>query len=155
MIGVVVDYDLIAGPVPIGDDGVVVGENAPVEIVEPEAFAIAALEVEDVMGTEASCKAAACPGVIQVKAGVVAATFVADPLIVTNVHVGQFRMSLMVGWDVMLFGLMVRFGVRWFRLMSGSGVRAVRRDVSTANFRMASTMWLALVSPLLCKDNQA
>ena len=57
--------------------------------------------------------------------------------------------------------MVVRFGVRRFRFVSGtgSGVRAVRRDVSTANFRMAATvwlisMWLALVAPLLCKDNQ-
>jgi hypothetical protein len=28
-----------------------------------------------------------CPGVIQVEAGIVAAAFVADPLIVTDVHV--------------------------------------------------------------------
>jgi hypothetical protein len=68
-------------------------------------------------------------------------------------------MSLMIGRDVVLLGLTVRFAVRRFRLVSGSGVRAVRRDVSTANFRMAAAvrliaMWLALVSPLLCKDNQ-
>jgi hypothetical protein len=35
----------------------------------------------------------------------------------------------------------------------------VRRDVSTADFRMAATvwliaMWLAVVAALLCKDNQ-
>jgi hypothetical protein len=72
-------------------------------------------------------------------------------------------MSLAVGRDVvLLFGLTVCVGVRWFLSVSrsGSGVRAVRRDVSTANFRMAATlwliaMWLALVTPLLCKDNQA
>lgn len=68
-------------------------------------------------------------------------------------------MSLPVGGDVVLFGLTVRFGMRRFRLVSRSGVRTVRRDVSTANFRMAATlwliaMWLALVTPLLCKDNQ-
>jgi hypothetical protein len=75
-------------------------------------------------------------------------------------------MSLPVGRNVvlfgfsMLFGFTVRFGLRRFRSVSGSGVRAVRRDVSTANFRMAATvwlisMWLALAAPLLCKDNQA
>ena len=56
--------------------------------------------------------------------------------------------------------MVVRFGVRWFRRVSGSGVRAVRRDVSTANFRMAASVWLiavwlALVAPLLSKNNQA
>jgi hypothetical protein len=66
---------------------------------------------------------------------------------------------LPVGRDVVLFGLMVLRAVRRFRFVGGSGVRAVRRDVSTANFRMAATlwliaMWLALVTPLLCKDNQ-
>jgi hypothetical protein len=88
VIGVVVDYDLIAGPVPVGDNGVVVGKNAPVKVVEPEAFAISALKVEDVLGAEACGKPAVCPGLIQVEAGVVATTVVANPLIVLNVHVG-------------------------------------------------------------------
>lgn len=88
VVGVVVDYNLIAGPIPIGYDGVVVRENAPVEIVEPEALAISSLKVEDVFGTEACGKAAMRPGVIQVEAGIVAAAVVADPLIVLNVHMG-------------------------------------------------------------------
>jgi hypothetical protein len=73
-------------------------------------------------------------------------------------------MSLAVGRNVVLFWLTVLRCMRRFRFVSGggvsgSGVRTVRGDVSTANFRMAATvwliaMWLALVTPLLCKDNQ-
>ena len=73
-------------------------------------------------------------------------------------------MPLAVGSNAVLFGLTVLRCVRRFRFLSGggvsgSGVRAVRRDVSTANFRMAASMrliamWLALAAPLLCKDNQ-
>ena len=107
MIRVVVNHDLIARPVPVADDGVIVGENAPVKVVEPEAFAISALKVEYVLGTDASREVTMRPRVIQVEPGVVASRVVADPFVVTGVHVRDFRMSLVVGGNAMLFGLMM------------------------------------------------
>ena len=88
------------------------------------------------------------------EAGVVATTVMAYPFIVTGVNVRHFGMSLPVGGKVVLFGLMMGFGLRRWSSVLGGGARAARRNMSTANFGMAAAFLLALVAPLLCKDNQ-
>src|SRR4029077_8022531 len=73
MIRVVVNHDLIARPVPVADDGVIVRKNAPVKVLEPEPFAVSPLQVEYMLGADASGEVTMCPRVIKVEPGVVAA----------------------------------------------------------------------------------
>jgi hypothetical protein len=40
MVGVFVDHNLIASPIPAGDDVVIVKGDVPIEIAESEAFAV-------------------------------------------------------------------------------------------------------------------
>ena len=46
MVGVLVDHDLIASPVPAYDDVVIVRGDVPVEVVKPEAFPVSSRKVE-------------------------------------------------------------------------------------------------------------
>jgi len=169
MIRIVVNYDLIARPVPVSNDGIVVGKNAPVEVVEPEAFAISTLKVEYVLGADATREVAMRPRMIQVEPCVIAAGIVAHPFVVARVSVRDFRMSLMVGGNTMLFGLMMLVGLMMVRRLmvrcrsvrllrvrvGGCGARAVRGNVSPANFGVTAGAIMALAAFFLRKKHQA
>lgn len=163
MIRVVVNHDLIALPVPVSDDGIVVGKNAPVKVVEPEALAVSSLKPEDMLGTDAPREVTMCPRVIQVEPGVVAASVVPHPFVVAGVYVRDFRMSLMVNGNAMLFGVMMRFGfpmlgrrrVGLLRVRVGRcRARTVRGNVAPANFGVTTGAIVAFVAFFLCQYHQ-
>lgn len=96
VIGIVVDYDLVGGPIPVVTKAVVKGCHAEVEAAEPEAFAVAAFDVPLMAAADAACEAAMLPGMIEVIVRIIAPGIVADPLIV-GVNVRGLGVSFFVG----------------------------------------------------------
>jgi hypothetical protein len=89
VVGVFVDDDVVAGPVPVVAIGKVKGSNAEVEAAEPEAARTAASETPDVFGAKASSEMTVRPGMIEMEAGVVGALLMADPVALgVNVRTG-------------------------------------------------------------------
>ena len=82
VVGVFVDHDVVAVPIPVIDVGEVKRSNAEVEAAEPEAAGIAAFEAPAVSATESAVEAAMFPGVVEVEADIVTAALVADPFAV-------------------------------------------------------------------------
>src|ERR1035441_59702 len=121
MVWVFVDHDLIASPVPAGDDVVIVRGDVPVEIVEPEAFPVSSREVENVLRSKAAVETSVSPRLIEAEMRVVAATIVAYPSAVPGIHVRNVRMALPVHPHVIL-------GRGPGLLTAGRGGRARRRD---------------------------
>jgi hypothetical protein len=92
VVGIVVDDDLVAAPVPPGAVAYVKGSNTPEEAVEAEAVGSAAVEMPDVAATDAAGEMAVLPGVIEMVVGVVFTGVVTDPLAVV-MNVGRFGMA--------------------------------------------------------------
>src|SRR5580658_6835309 len=89
MVGIIVDDDVVTGPVPIVDVGEVEGGDAEVEAVKPEAAGTTAGEMPDVAAAEAASEMAVSPGMIEVEASIFAALFMADPVaLFVNVRTG-------------------------------------------------------------------
>src|SRR5579872_147476 len=96
MVGIVIDDHLIATPVPTRDDVVVVRRNVPIEIIEPEAFAVSSAQNEHVLRSEAAAEASVRPGLIHTVMRIARARIVAHPLVVVGVHVRKFRMTSLI-----------------------------------------------------------
>src|SRR5579862_7490998 len=79
MIGIVVDDDVVRIPEPAIDIAEFPGRYAPVPAVEPEAVRVAAYESPAMGRPEAAGEMAVFPGVIEMKALVVAALVMTDP----------------------------------------------------------------------------
>jgi len=82
VIGVVIDHDLIAAPVPGRDIGHVKCGNAPVEIIEPKSIRVTATQHPHMSAAESAREAAVRIGMIQMEAAIVAALVVSDPSVV-------------------------------------------------------------------------
>ena len=83
MVGVIVNNNGVAVPIPIVDIGVIVRSHAEVSAIEPKALAVPALQVEDVAGSETECKSAVFKRTIDVEALVMPFPIVMpDPLAV-------------------------------------------------------------------------
>jgi hypothetical protein len=95
MVGIVVNYNLIGIPEPVGAIVVVWRCNAEEKAIEPEAFATASRKVEHMALADAAGKASMFKRVIEVIARVVFTGIVSDPLIIC-VNVGSFGVSLFV-----------------------------------------------------------
>src|SRR5271157_767787 len=102
MIGVLVDHDLIASPVPARDDVVIVRGDVPVEIAKPEALPVSSRKHEYMLRSEAAAEASVCPWLIDVVMRIVGATVMSDPLIVLGVNVRNVRMTSLVHLNVVL-----------------------------------------------------
>ena len=113
MIGVVIDDDVIAVPVPIAHIGNIHRCDAEVESPEPEAAGAASDQAPAMGMADAAGEAAVFPGMVEVKAGIVAAGIVADPLTVV-MDVRRFGMALLIAECRVSFGRMcfgrMRFG---------------------------------------------
>src|ERR1035441_10867197 len=96
MVGVFVDHDLIAAPIPSRDDVVIVRGDIPVKIVKPEAFPVSSRHHEYMLRSKAAGEASVRPRRIEVVMRVVGATIVSDPFIVLGVNVRNIRMTLLV-----------------------------------------------------------
>lgn len=82
VVGVVVDDDVIGGPVPGIAVVKVVGRYAKVESAEPEAAGSAAAETPDVSTSDLAGKVSVLPRMVEVIVGVVAPSVMADPTII-------------------------------------------------------------------------
>src|ERR1035438_4173252 len=102
MVGVLVDHDLIAVPVPAHHDVVIVRSDVPVEIVEPEALPVSPSKHEHMLRSKAAGEASVRPRLIEVVMGVVGATSMSDPLIVFGVNVRNIRMTCLVHANAVL-----------------------------------------------------
>src|ERR1039458_1255949 len=96
MVGVLVDHDLIAAPVPTYDDVIIVRGDVPVPIVKPEALRVPAGKVEHMFRSKATREGSVPERLIEVVMRIIAAAIVSDPLIVISVNVRNFRMPLLV-----------------------------------------------------------
>src|SRR5664280_294230 len=160
VVRVLVDHDLIASPVPAHDDVVIVRGDVPVEIIEPEAFPVSARQHEYMLRSKATGEASVRPRLILVVMGIVGATVMSHPLIVTGVNVGKFRMTFLVRANAVLGhsgGLLPSGGRGRARLLGrrrGNG--AVRGNVSATDRRGATAAaCLPTASLILRKTCQA
>ena len=159
MIRVLVDHDLIAGPIPSRDDVVIIGGDVPIEIAKPEAFSVSTRKDEYMLRAKATGEASVCKRLIDVVMRIVGATIMSDPLIVFGVNVRNVRMIFLVDGDVVLLrgsGLLTSCrGRSARRLGSPRGSRTVSGNVSTANLGLATAALLPAVSLLLRERGHA
>jgi hypothetical protein len=154
MVGVFIDYNLIASPVPISDDVVIVRGDVPVEIVKPEAFPVAACKHEYVLRSKAAREVPVCPRLRELVMRIAGSTIVSDPPIVPGIDVRNVRMTRPVHGYVVLgrgIGFLTSFGGgssrrlghsrrlrRSRRLGSPRRSGTASRNVSTANLGMTA-----------------
>ena len=136
MVRILVDHDLIASPVPVRHDVVVVRRNVPIVIAKPESFPVSAREVEYVLRSEAAAEASVYPRLSEVVMRIVGATIMAYPSIVFGIDVRNVRMALLVHFHMVLRR---RPGLSARRRGSPRGSRTARRNVSAANRGMTAT----------------
>jgi hypothetical protein len=113
MVGVFVDHDLIANPVPISDDVVIVRGDVPVEIVKPKAFPVSAREPEYMLRSKAAGEAPMRPWLGDLVMRVAGSTVMSNPPVVPGVDVRNVRMTGPVHGNVVLGrggGLVTAFG---------------------------------------------
>ena len=150
MVGILVDHDLVATPVPVPDDVVIEGGDVPEVVAEPEAFPIPAREVEYVLRSETTPEMSVCPRLSDVVMRIVSATIVADPSIVPGVNVRNVRMTSPVHFHVVLSRRLpaARWGRSARRRGRSRGSRPARRNVSAADRWMtAAAARSAIVLP--------
>src|ERR1019366_9219610 len=154
MVGVLVDHDLSASPVPARDDVVIVRRDVPVEIVKPEAFQVSSRKVEYMLRSKATGAASVCPRLIEVVMRIVGPTIMSDPLIIRGLNVRNVRMTFLVHGNVVLnrgIGLLTSCRPGSLR---GSGTAS--GNVSTANRRRGTAAaWRPTAPLLLRKSNHA
>jgi hypothetical protein len=91
VIGIFVNDDGVALPIPIANIIVIIRGYAEREAAEPEALATSAAETEHMATAKTTRKAAMFPRTIHVIVGIIASRVVADPLVIV-VDVRCFRM---------------------------------------------------------------
>ena len=139
MVGIVIDDDVIAGPIPVGNIAQIKGSDAEVEAAKPETARIAAHDAPPVCRSEAAFEVAMLPGMIEVEPGIIASLIVADPLAVV-MDVRRFGMAFAVTKGLLgriLMWRLARAGVR--------GCGAMARYETTA-YTVASSV-VAMLRP--------
>ncbi len=159
MVGVVVDHDLIASPVPVSDDVVIVRGDVPGEIVKPEAFPVSSRKHEYMLRSKATGEMPVCPWLREVIMCIAGATIMSHPSIVPGIDVRNVRMTRPVHGNV-VFGLGSRLltsfsGRRSRRLGSLRRSGTASRNVSTANRRVTAAVWRAAAPFILRKSSHA
>jgi hypothetical protein len=107
MIRVLVDHDRIGSKIPVGDVGILVGKNAEAKAPEPKSIRAAALQVEDMTRSEATCKVSVLPGMIQMETLIAASGIVTNPFAI-GMHVRAIRMRFNIT-EVALFSSTLLF----------------------------------------------
>ena len=156
MIGVVIEDDVIAGPVPIADIADIHRCDAEVESAEPEAAGVASDQAPAMGMADPAGEAAVFPGMVEVEAGVVAAGIVADPLTVV-MDVRSFGMTFLiaerwVSFGRMRFGRMV--GLRGALHRAVRGRRPLTRNVTSTNRVIPASTILVLRGSRQCKHQR-
>ena len=154
VVGIVVDHDLVAVPIPIVAVGIVIGCDAEIEAAEPEAFAIAAGDAPDVAAANAPGEAAMLPDTIEMIVGIIAAGIVADPLvIVVNVRSVGMIPFIGISWGLLHVVAIVLPRV----ILLPGGRRAMRRNVASTDILglFARMLLPAMISVLRESRNRA
>jgi len=144
VVGVLVNHDIVAVPIPVIAIGKVKGRDAKVEAAKPEAPRIATLNSPPVSATETTGEAAMLPGMIDMEAGIVSSTFMSDPFAVV-VDVWGFRVAFPIA-EMLVPAALVMFGFVRVGMISGW---TVARNVSAANVMVAVVSVVVVVS--LCQ----
>ena len=157
MIGVVVDHDLVASPVPALDDVVIVRGDIPVEIAEPEAFPVPSPKVESKLRSNTTGEMSVRPRLSEVVIRIVGATIMSDPFIVLGVNVRNVRMTWLVHGNVVPgrgSGLLTSCGGRSARRRgSPRRSRTASRNVSTADRCGVTAAAWRRTAPLILRKN--
>jgi hypothetical protein len=144
MVRILVDYYLIASPVPVSDDIVIVRGDIPIEIAKPEAFPVSSRKREYMLRSKTAVEAPVCPCLLDVVMRIPASTSMAHPPIVPGIHVRNIRMTLSVHGNVILVhGSSLPAAFRsWSsrRLGLPGRLRTASRNVSTADPRVTAAV---------------
>jgi hypothetical protein len=108
VVGIFVDDDRIAVPIPVIGVVVIVGSYAEIEAAEPKALAVSSAKVIDVAAAKAAGEAAVLPGMIEMIVRVSATGIVADPSPIV-MDVRRIRMTLPIAEGARV---VLRVGVR-------------------------------------------
>src|ERR1039458_6290658 len=100
MVGVLVNDDLIATPVPVRDDVVIERSDVPEEIAEPEALPVSPSQRE--CTSKATAEVPVCPWLSEVIMCIVAAAIMSYPSIALRVNVRYARMTFPVHGNMVL-----------------------------------------------------
>ena len=159
MVGILVDDDLIASPVPVGDDVVIERGDVPEPVVEPKALPVSASEREYVLGPKAARETSVRPGVIEVIMGIGGAAVVAHPTVILGVDVGDIRMAFPIHGNVVFIrgvGLLTTRRRRLLRLGSSGGSGTARGNMAAANLGLVTAaVRLSTPSSVLCENRHA
>jgi hypothetical protein len=164
VVGVFVDHDLIARPIPIGDDVVIIRGDVPVKIIKPETLPVSSTKHEYMLRSKATGEAPVCPRLRHVVMRIAGSTIVSDPPIVPGVDVRNAGMTRAVHGNVVLWrGIGLRAALsggssrrlgssRWLGGPRRSGTAC--RNVSTANRGVTAALWSPAASSVLrdCRD---
>lgn len=115
MVGIFVDYDLVAVPEPVRAQGQVKGGNAESEAAKPETVGPASCNAPDVAAAEAAGEAAMFPGMVEMEARIIAPVIMADPFTVVmdvrSLWVPGFVTAGRSGWRAVRSGRAVFWNV--------------------------------------------
>src|ERR1035438_8843441 len=100
MVGVVVNHDLIATPVPTLHDRVIVRRDVPIKIAKPEPLPVSSRHHEYMLRPKAAREASVRPWLIHAVVRIVTAATVSDPFIVAGMNVRITGMTLLVHHNV-------------------------------------------------------
>jgi hypothetical protein len=143
MVGVFVDRDVVAVPIPVVAVREVKRGDTEVEATEPETAGIAALNAPAVVAAETAVKAAVLPGTVKVEADIVAPVIVSDPFAVV-MDVWGFRMLIAIAIGAVVVVMMLGFV-----MIVMIGRRAVLGGVSSPNIMVAvATSVIVMVAVL-------
>ena len=92
MVGIVVNHNIVPGPVPAIAIGIIGRSDAEIETAKPESIPAASGKVPYVVAADPPGKVAVLPRMIEVVTGVTRAAFMPHPLAV-SVNVGSVRMT--------------------------------------------------------------
>jgi len=95
VIRVIVDYDVIGSPIPIGTVAEVIGSYAEVESAKPEAARAATADAPDMSGTDFAGEVSVLPGMVEMIMSIIAPGAMADPLSI-GVNVRSLGMTGLV-----------------------------------------------------------
>ena len=141
VVGIVVDDDVIAVPLPVGAGIVIVRSGLKEKPADVEALAIAAMQPPDVMRPEASGEVSVFPGMIEMIVRIAPAGFVSHPVIILGVNVRRRRMPGLVLVSPSLLG-MLGLVLRWLWCWCVHRSGTVLRDVTAANALLMYCMLL-------------
>ena len=136
VVGVVINDDFIAAPIPVTGISEVVGRDAEIEAIEPEPAGRTSHESPDMSGAEAASEVAVLPRTIDVVVFSPTSDVMTDPSIAT-IYVRSFGMA----------GLIVEVTV--FRTDRGVLRRCVAYSRGSARRRLRMILWASMLGTLL------